>query len=365
MKLNIQRDSLLKALQRICNIIGSRTTLPVLANVLIEADGSNATLTTTDLELRITTTVEATVEASGRTTLPAKRLLGLVSKFRGESVSLSTNEKHHTEIKCGTASFMLLGLGPEDFPLPAEFSFQRKLKLKQADLARIIDRISYAVSSDDSRKVLHGLLLSVKEGNLAAIATDGKRLALVETILAEAPTGSDGDIILPQKCASEVKRLLDSKGDVLLEIGERQILLRIGSTVMSSKLIEGAYPNYKQVIPASFTKKINIPSGPFTDALELVSVPLFDDLPSVKLTFGDGRVLFESANANVGEGKESIAVEYAGEEIAVSLNSNLLLDPFKHLDVERVSLKMNDPSSPLAIESGDGFLYVIMPMRNK
>jgi DNA polymerase III subunit beta len=365
MKLSIQREGLLKALQRICNIIGSRTTLPVLANVLIEAEGSKVSLTTTDLELRLTTSVDAKIEQPGRTTLPAKRLLGLVSKFKGDSVDFHTNEKHHTEIKSGTASFTLLGLGPEDFPVQPEFTAQRKLKIKQVELARIIDRISYAVSLDDSRKVLHGLLLSVKEGNLTAVATDGKRLALVEKLLEEAPSGSDGDIIITQKCATEAKRIIEKDGDAFIEIGERQVLFRIGSTIMTSKLIEGNYPNYRQVIPANFNKKIKVPSNAFIDALEIVTVPLFDDLPCVKLTFAKNKLVFESNSANVGEGKESIDIEFADADIVVSFNSNLLSDPFKHLDVESVNLKMNDAFSPIAIESGDGFLYVIMPMRNK
>lgn len=365
MKLTVQRESLLKALQKICNIIGSRTTLPVLANVLFEADESSLTLTTTDLELRLTTKVEAKVEAKGKTTIPAKRLLGLVSKFKSDSVSFSTNESHHTEIKCGTANFMLLGLNPEDFPLPVEFASQRKIKIKQIDLLKIIDRVSYAVSLDDSRKVLHGIFFSVKEGNLTSVATDGKRLALVEKILDEAPTGSDGDIIITLKCALEARRILEKEGEVLIEIGERQVLFRIGQTVMTSKLIEGNYPNYRQVIPAGFNKLIKLPSSAFIDSIEIVSIPLFDASAYVKMTFATNKLLFEASSANVGEGKESMDIEYSGPELSVSFNPQFLLDPFKHLDVDSVNLKMNDAFSPIALESGDGFLYVIMPMRNR
>lgn len=188
MKINVKRELLLKALQKVCNIIGSRTTLPVLANVMMEAENNKLTFTTTDLELRITTSIEAEVEKSGKTTLPAKRLLGLVSKFKGDTVSFDTNENHHTKISCGTADFMILGLTPDDFPVPVDFTAQRTIKIKQGDLARIIDRISYAVSLDDSRKVLQGIFFSIKEGNLTAVATDGKRLALVEKLLDEAPS---------------------------------------------------------------------------------------------------------------------------------------------------------------------------------
>ena len=224
MKVNVKKDALLKALQKVSNIIGSRTTLPVLANVLLEAENGKLTLTTTDLELRITTSIEAEVEDAGVTTLPAKRLLGLVSKFKGEKMMMESNDKHHTQISCGTANFMILGLTPEDFPQPVNFEATRSLKLKQTDFARILDRISYAVSMDDSRKVLQGILLSVKEGNLTAVATDGKRLALVEKLLEDVGAGADGDVIITIKVANEVKRILEKEGDVVMEIGEKQVV---------------------------------------------------------------------------------------------------------------------------------------------
>ncbi len=365
MKINVKRELLLKALQKVCNIIGSRTTLPVLANVMMEAENSKLTFTTTDLELRITTSIEAEVEQAGKTTLPAKRFLGLVSKFKGDTVSFDTNENHHTKISCGTADFMILGLTSDDFPVPVDFTAQRTLKIKQCDLARIIDRISYAVSLDDSRKVLQGILLSVREGNLTAVATDGKRLALVEKLLDEVPVGSDGDIIVTLKAANELKRILEKDGDAVIEIGEKQAVFKIDSTMIYSKLIDGNYPNYKQVIPASFAKKVSVPCLGFIDALEIVSVPLFDASSSyVKITFQANKLLFE-ANSNVGEGKEEIAIEYEGEEMSLSFNPQFLSDPFKHIGVDNVNIKINDAFSPIAIESGDGFLYVIMPMRNK
>lgn len=363
MKITVKREALLKALQKISNIIGSRTTLPILANVIFEAENNTLTLTTTDLELRLTTSIEASVETAGKTTLPAKRLLGLVAKFKGDTICFSSNENNHTEINCDTANFMLLGLSADDFPLPVEFTSQRQIKLKQAELSRIIDRISYSVSQDDSRKVLQGLFFSVKEGNLTAVATDGKRLALVEKLLEEAPTGSDGDIIITFKAAAELRRILEKEGDVIIQIGDRQAIFKIGNTTMVSKLIEGNYPNYKQVIPPSFTKKVQIPSANFIDALEIVSVPLADSSSSyVKLTFGDNKLLFES-NSNVGEGKETIKIEYADESLSVSFNPQFLSDPFKHIGVDNVTMKINDTYSPIAIESGDGFLYVIMPVR--
>lgn len=366
MKLTVEKDNLLKALQKVCNIIGSRTTLPVLANVLVEAADGILTLTTTDLELRLVTSIPANIEVPGRTTLPARKLSGLVSKFRSSSaISFESNENFHTEIKCGTASIMLLGLNPDDFPLGNEFEPQRSISLKQIDMMILLDRISYAASTEDSRKVLQGILFSIKEGAITAVATDGKRLALMQKMLDNAPEGSDGDIIITLKAANELKRLLETNGDAIMEIGEKQVQFKLGTTTIISKLIEGTYPNYRQVIPANFKRTINVPCDPFIYALEILSVTLSDiTSPNIKLTFKTNELFFE-ANSNIGEGSESVPIEYDGEEMSASFNPNFLLDPFKHLSMENVSLKINDVVSPIAIESPDGFLYVIMPMRNK
>lgn len=366
MKLTVEKEMLLKALQKVTNIIGTRTTLPVLANVLMEAADGLLTLTTTDLEIRLSTRISANIVEPGRTTLPAKKLLGLVSKFRGgNSITIESNENFHASLKCGTASIMLLGLNPDDFPIATEFAPQRTITIRQLDFMILLDRISYAASSEDSRKVLQGILFSIRDSSVTAVATDGKRLALMQKTLENVPEGSDGDTIITLKAANELKRLLETNGDVVMEIGDKQIQFKLPETTIISKIIEGTYPNYRQVIPSNFKRAINIPCEPFIYALEILSVTLSDiTSPNIKLSFKPNQLLFE-ANSNIGEGSESVPIEYDGEEMSASFNPNFLLDPFKHLSMENVSLKINDVVSPIALESSDGFLYVIMPMRNK
>lgn len=364
MKIKVNQETLCKALQKVTNIIGSRTTLPVLANVWMHAEENKLTIVTTDLEIRYVTEIPAEVEESGKTTLPAKKLLGLVSRFHGD-VTIESNENFHSVIRCGSAEIMLLGLNPDDFPVLTTFEVIRTIQMKQADLAELIEKISYAVSVEDSRKVLQGILLSVHEGKITAVATDGKRLALTEKMLENVPEGSDGDIIITLKSAQELKRVMDKTNDVTMEIGEKQITFHLGDTTITSKLIEGVYPNYRQVIPATFKTNIGIQCDQFIYALELLSVTLADsNSPLVKLTFKDNQLRFD-ANSNIGEGNESIAIEYTGEEMSASFNPHYLLDPFKHLPNDQMFLKINDVVSPIALETADGFLYVIMPMRNK
>ena len=364
MKIKVKHDVLCKALQKVTNIIGSRTTLPVLANVWMSAEEGKLTLATTDLEIRLVTEIPAEVEEAGKTTLPAKKLFGLVSRFNGE-VSIESNENFHSTIRCGSMEIMLLGLNPDDFPEPAPFEVIRSIKLKQSDFSEIIERISYAVSIEDSRKVLQGILLSIHEGKLTAVATDGKRLALVEKMLDGVAEGSDGDIIITLKSAQELKRIMEKEGEVSLEIGEKQIIFRLAGTVVTSKLIEGNYPNYRSVIPPSFKHTIAVQCDRFVYALEVLSVTLADaNSPLLKLNFKENQLGFE-ATSNIGEGSESIPVEYSGEEMSASFNPHYLLDPFKHLSNDQVLLKINDVISPITLETSDGFLYVIMPLRNK
>lgn len=364
MKITVPKDSFQKALQKVTNIIGSRSTIPILANILLEVEVGELTLTTTDLEVRVTTKIPVNVEREGRTTIPAKKLLALVSKFPNSDVTLDCNEQHHTRIICGTFNGMLLGLAPDDFPLPIEFSPVRTLKFEAQEIARMFDQISYAVSLDDSRKVLHGILCSVKENTFTAVATDGKRLALVEKIL-EGHTGNDGDSILPLKSANELKRLLAGETDVQVNIGDKQISFVTENAELSTKLIEGNYPNYRQVIPPSFSRSVEIDSAQFQSKLELVSLALADSSAFVKLTFDNNMLLFDASSANVGECTDSLPIEYNDGEINISFNPAYLVAPFKHSDADKIIMKMNDGFSPVAVEGGNGFLYVIMPMRNK
>ncbi len=365
MKLTVKRENFIQAIQKVINIIGNRSTLPVLANILLEAKNNTLTLTTTDLEIRITNSIEANVEREGKTTVPAKKIAALVSRFLGDDVNLDCNEKNHTQITCGTSEFKILGLSDEDFPPPTEFPSTSHIKFKEVDFKKMLDRISYAVSLDDTRKVLHGILCSVKENTVTAVATDGKRLALVEKVPEEF-SGNEGDIIIPLKAANEIKRILDNKdGIVNLEFGEKQACFRTDKVCLTTKLIEGNYPNYRQVIPVNFNKGLDVPAAILLAKLELVSLALSDDSSYIILSFDEGKLKLEASSANIGEGSDYLDVDYNDTKIDISFNPNFLAEPLKHCDSDKIKIKLNDGFSPVALEAADGFLYVIMPMRNR
>ena len=364
MKINVEREKFIKALQKVSNIIGSRSTLPVLANVLMETVDGKLVLTTTDLEIRITTSVEAEIIAEGKTTMPAKKLFTLASKFVGDKISFDCNENNHAEIVCGTSNVKLLGLATDDFPTLIEFTPKKSLKFKEIDFARMLNQISYAVSLDDTRKVLHGILCSIKENTVTMVATDGKRLALSEKV-PESFEGEDGDTIIPLKTALEVRRLLAGEGLVNIQFAEKQISFETETVSIVSKLIEGNYPNYRQVIPSSFSKIVEVPKDELLMKLDLVSAALADSSSYIVISFENNMMQLEGSSTSIGEVKDYITVEYNDVKLDVSFNPAFLADPLKHSDSDKIKMKLNDGFSPVAIEGGDGFLYVIMPMRNR
>ncbi|WP_176012789.1 DNA polymerase III subunit beta [Victivallis sp. Marseille-Q1083] len=364
MKFTVSREKLLKALQKVISTVGSKSTLPVLGNVLLEAENGTLQLTTTDLEIRITTQVEAAIESEGKTTVPAKKFVALVSKFTDAEVAFTCDERHHSEVVCGTSKFKLLGLSAEDFPLPSEFTPIRTVIFKESDLRKMFNQITYAVSLDDSRKVLHGVLTSCKDNTVTMVATDGKRLALVERV-PEETSGTDGDAIIPLRAANEVKRLLDGADTVKLLFGEKQAAFESGEMRLTTKLIEGNYPNYRQVIPTSFSKFVDVETGMLLQKIELVSQVLSDNSSYIILSFDDNKIALRASSTDIGEGQAFVDIEYADAKVDVSFNPGFLADPLRNCDADKIKVKINDGFSPVALEGGEGFLYVIMPMRNK
>lgn len=364
MKFSVNREKFAKALQRVNSIIGSRSMLPILGNVMLKAENNQLSLTTTDLEIRISTTLEATIEADGETTVPARKLAALVGCFTAADVSIEVGENNHMKIKCGSSNFTLLGLATADFPEIVPFEALREIKIKEIDFKRMLNAISYAVSPDDSRKVLTGILLSTRDNAVTLVATDGKRLAVQEKNL-EVIDGEDGDAIIPLKAANEVKRLLDGDAVLTVKIGEKQCRFESANFVLSSKLIEGNYPNYRQVIPASFSRSVEVDAGKLLAKIETVSQVLSDSSAYIVLTFEDNKLKLQASSSEVGEGSDYVEIEYAGDKIDFSFNPSFLADPLKFCDADKISVKMNDSFNPVAIEGNEGFLYVIMPIRKK
>ena len=362
MKCTVDKASFLQHLQKAADIVCRKATLPILSNIKLEAAGDELKLTATNLETMIETTLEAVVAEDGATTLPAKSLTDLANRLTGTEIQLESDKNFHCKILCGSAAFKLLGLDPADFPEPFAGEPKSKITLKIADCTRLVDRVAYAVSKDDTRKILQGVLLAVKDGVLTAAATDGKRLATM-TLTPDALEGDCQDIVIPYRAALEVRRLLEGDAPVTLAYNERTLSMCIGTTALTAKLIAGSFPDFRRVMPQEYRKTVSLATAPLLASLELVSIPL-ESGGNVALKFSPGLLGLHGESQSIGEGADTIDIPYQYEDpIQMFFNPEFLREPLKHAGAERLNLRMNDEQSPIALEDGNGFTYILMPLR--
>ena len=364
MKFRVNREKLNKALQKVGTLTGGSYIMPLLNNVLLKAQDGILELTTSDLELRMNTSIEAEVEVPGTTTAPAKKLSSLTASLNGDTVEFDVDENDHIKIACGTGRFRLLGLPSADYPAEVPFTAQRELTIKESDFKALHDAIYYAVSKDASRKSLTGVFFNVVGGSLTMVATDGKRMALQEKVL-ESVTGEDGCAIVPLKAVSDASKMLEGDGTLKIAIGDKFCSFEGANFRLGSKLIEGAYPNYKSVVPQEFERIITLPVDPLLAKVETVSLLLPDNTHSIILGFTENKVSIEASSTQLGDGSDFVEVEFSGEPFEVSFNPVFLKDPLKTTSAENISFKLNDPLNPVALEAEEGFINVIMPIRKK
>ena len=362
MKTTVSQDSLASGLRKVLSVVSTRTTIPVLNNVLVEAGEGKLALTTTDLEVLVRTELEAVVEENGITTLPARKFGQLVNALSGKEVHFETGDNESTSITCGNSRFRIVGLDPQEFPNDSAFDAQWSFSLPAVEFRKMVSKVSYAVSFDDPRQVLSGILLSLRSSNLTAVATDGKRLALLEKNL-EGDSMPEGDVILPDKVVKELERLLEDSGDISVELSDSRASFAFGGTRITSKLVDGAYPNYRQVIPGGFTKSVAIPREDFADVLNRVSMVVSETSASVKLMIEPAKMTVSAQSPEVGEASEPLEVSFDGEPIQFSFNPYFVADPLRRLECDQLVLQFNDQFSPVSLSGDEGFLYVLMPMR--
>jgi len=364
MKATSGREELASALRKVLSVVSVRTTIPALNTVLIEASGSELALTTTDLEVSIRTAVNATVEEEGQATLPARRFGQLVNALPADEILLESADNDSIRISCGKSKFRLLGLDPNEFPVLSPVETSSRFALLAADFRKMLTKISYACSEDDPRQVLNGILLSIRNGVITTVATDGKRLAIVERNM---DTGDleDGDVILPAKLVKELERLLSDEGDLAIELSGSRAAFSFDGTQIVSKLVDGVFPNYRQVIPESFAAQAVIPREAFADVLARVSLVVSETSAYVRLALESGVMTVSAASQEYGEASEPLEVSYDGEPIDMQFNPMFLADPLRRLECDQLIFRFNDRYSPVEITGDEGFIYILMPMRSK
>src|SRR5271169_6592798 len=360
MKFSVSKDKLLEGLSTVQNVVSTRTTLPILSNVLLQASDAEIRLTTTDLDVGVRGSVEAQVERTGATTLPARRLFAIVRELPAAEIYFDVDSKNLASIRSGSSYFKILGLPEEEFPPLARFDEAKVFSIAQKDLKDGLKKTSYAISTDETRYVLNGILFSFKDNKLTLVATDGRRLALVEL---EFPRSQELDIIVPTKAVAELQRLVRDEGEVKLSIGENQIAFELNRTLLVSKLIEGNYPNYRQVIPGEAKERITLEREIFLTAVRRVSLLASEKSNSVKLIFSKSNIDIVANTPDVGEAKESLPVMYKGREFSIAFNPEFLMAPLRNLANDEIYLDLIDEMSPGVIKIPGPFLYVLMPMR--
>ena len=362
MKFSVTKEKLLEGLQQVQNVVSTRTTLPILSNVLLQADGNEIHLTTTDLDVGVRGSCEAQVDKEGATTLPARRLFNIVRELPSSEIHFDVDGKNAASIRSGQSFFKILGLPEEEFPPLPKFEDAKVVTIRQKDLRDGLRKTSYAISTDETRYVLNGVLFSFKDNKLTLVATDGRRLAMVEIEL-EFPRSHEMDIVVPTKAVTELQRLLSDDGDVKVSMGSGQIAFDLSRTLLVSKLIEGNYPNYRQVIPAETKERVKMERETFLNSLRRVSLLASDKSNSIKLNFSKNNIDITANTPEVGEAKESLAVQYKGRDFSIAFNPEFLMAPLRNLSEDEVFLDLIDEMSPGILKIQTPFLYVLMPMR--
>jgi DNA polymerase-3 subunit beta len=367
MKVTVERTALLKSLGHVHRVVERRNTIPILANVLIKADRSKLSFKATDLDLEVTETIAAEVSAAGATTVPAHMFYEIVRKLpEGAQIVLeATGDRATLAIRAGRSRFTLQTLPESDFPDLAAGEMTHSFKLGAAELKRLIDKTQFAISTEETRYYLNGIYLHTAGKMLRAVATDGHRLAQVELPLPDGAAGMPG-IIVPRKTVGEVQRLIeDNQADVNVELSQGKIRFSLGDVTLTSKLIDGTFPDYGRVIPAGNDKELVVDKREFEQAVDRVSTISSERGRAVKLSLTAGRLTLSVTNPDSGSATEEVEVEYASDPLDIGFNSRYLLDIASQIEGEVAVLKLADPGSPTLIQDKDSksALYVLMPMR--
>lgn len=374
MKLTIQRQELLTALQRVQGVVEKRNTMPILANILLEAKSEGLDILATDLELAMRGLYKANVEEPGSVTFSARKLFEILKEIREPEVELTVAENSWVTIKAGRSEFRVVGLPSQDYPSLPAVERDGMIPLPSAGLLDLIRRTIFAVGDNDTRYVLNGILVSVisenaKKATLRLVGTDGHRLAMAEEEVNVDQTSlpsTETKVIIPKKAATEIKRLLEEDdNEPMVGFTKNMLIFRKSGLLMTSRVMEGAYPNYQQVIPKESSQKVKVPRAELEGALRRVSLLSRDKSYAIKLSFTQDRIHLSSSNPDLGEANEEISAQHGGDNFEAGFNARYLLDVLSAIDGEFLTMQMETPLSPCLIQEHENpkFKAVVMPVK--
>ena len=364
MKLTATREQILGPVQHVIGVVERRQTMPVLSNVLLSARDGRLAVTGTDLEVELVSALSIAVNAPGDVTVPGRKLLDILRALPdGMPVTLSL-EGDRLVVRSGRSRFTLATLPAAEFPVIEEINAQQVLRLPQAELKRLIDKVHFSMAQQDVRYYLNGMLLESEGGKLRAVATDGHRLALGEATLLERVTGKQ-QVILPRKGVLELQRMLGNEGEIALTVGTNHVRCEIGDIRFTSKLIDGRFPEYSRVVPANANRIIGADREFLRQSLQRTAILSNEKYRGIRLNAKTNLLTVQAHNPDQEEAEDQIEVAYIGEEIEIGFNVTYLLDALSAIDTDRVNIALTDANSSCLVtaDSGDGAKYVVMPMR--
>lgn len=363
MKFNTTKDALLKGIQEVQSAISTKSSLPILLNILLEATEENLVLTTTDLDIGITSKIPIKPQITGAITIPAKKFSDIIKELpENEQISISVKKNNLVNIECGKSVFKIMGLPKEEFPQLPEFKDKDSLTLQQKKLRSMLRLTRFAISHDESRYVLNGVLFVIKPTYIRMVATDGRRLAMVEDKM-QLPKTLERKFIVPTKAVNELDRALSEEGDVKIFFNDNQIFFDMGKTRIVSRLIEGEFPNYEQVIPKEAKDKLITPKDTFLSAVKRAALFTNQDSAAVKMDLSKDKIVISKNTPYLGEARVEVEVEYKGKEISVGFNPDYLVDLLKNIDEEKIAFEVTDPDKPGVVRIGTEYIYVVLPMQ--
>lgn len=361
MKFKVEKTNLVNAIQTVQNVITTKSALPILSNILMDVQDGTLKLTATDLDIGITCVIPVDIQEPGAITIPAKRFSDIVKEFPLDLISITTKKNNQITIDSEMCQFKIMGLAKEEFPKLPEFKDRQVVKIDQGMFKQMLSLTSFAVSLDETRYVLNGILFKINQGVLTLVSTDGKRLAVAEKKLA-VESDVDLSIIVPLKTIQELNRNLKGSGELSLVVSSNQALFDLGGVGIVSRLIEGEFPDYKQVVPAASDNKMRVARNQLLLAVKRAALLATPDYQAVKLEVFKNKLVISKSTPDVGEFHEELGVEYQGRELVIGFNPVYLIDILKNLNDEIVNLELVDGEKPGVIRVS-GYVYIVLPMR--
>ena len=361
MRIKILKDDLLQGIQTVQNIVASKATLPILSNMLLETKKDSLKLNTTDLDIGISCEIPVNIIEDGAITIPAKRFHDIIRELPAGDLTISVKKNNQIEIEGLNCRIKLMGLPKEEFPQFPEFKDKEAVRIKQSDLKEMFRLTAFAVSHEESRYVLNGIMLEISNNTIRMVATDGKRLAKAERNL-NLPVTKDVAVILPVKAVQEVNRNLKDDGDVIMVSAVNQVLFDISGVLIATRIIEGDFPNYSQVIPKTNVPKITLNTNDFLSAIRRANLLATPDFQAVKFEVFKEKLVVSKSTPDIGEYREELAIQYSGTEMVVGFNPQYMIDVLKNINDEKIELEILGPDKPCVIRK-ENYLYLALPMR--